>query len=440
MVLPTNIDSTYADSGTDASVALHQQHHDTIHGALNGAVTAVATAGTAQTLTAPSIGTAYYDLTLSASSCALTVTGGTSGYACQIRVRLRQDGTGGRAYVWPVNVAFPYQSAPAGATIANRFDVYVLTTYDGGVSFTAETVGVSMAAPSVPSQVTGLGLTTSSGHIVLTWDPAVANGAVVSNYKIYRGTSSGSETLLATVGAVLTYDDATVTNGTTYYYKVSAVNAVGEGTQSAEASLLAGGIINESFTGSNGTNLTAHTADTGQSWTADSGAITIQANAAQPTYSAGTVQRYEINAATSLLGKTLAVDIHHSATRVKVHLAFMSADGSNRLEFWIANSGSDLSLKLFKQVSGSGTVLATAGSPTVTLGATVTYTVVIPASLSNPIVIKQGSTTVISYTLTSGEQTAFSGNQHVGIGGYTDTSGGTGDDGTSTFDNLVLTA
>lgn len=37
MVLPTNVDSTYADSGTDASVAAHQQHHDTIHAAVNAA-------------------------------------------------------------------------------------------------------------------------------------------------------------------------------------------------------------------------------------------------------------------------------------------------------------------------------------------------------------------------------------------------------------------
>lgn len=35
MALPVNVDSTYADSGTDASVALHQQHHDTIHAAVN---------------------------------------------------------------------------------------------------------------------------------------------------------------------------------------------------------------------------------------------------------------------------------------------------------------------------------------------------------------------------------------------------------------------
>lgn len=34
--LPTNIDASYSDSGTDATVKLHQQMHDTIGGVLNG--------------------------------------------------------------------------------------------------------------------------------------------------------------------------------------------------------------------------------------------------------------------------------------------------------------------------------------------------------------------------------------------------------------------
>lgn len=38
--LPVNIDSTYADSGTDASIALHQQHHDAIHAIVNAIDTA----------------------------------------------------------------------------------------------------------------------------------------------------------------------------------------------------------------------------------------------------------------------------------------------------------------------------------------------------------------------------------------------------------------
>src|SRR5205807_1857669 len=44
----------------------------------------------------------------------------------------------------------------------------------------------------------------------------------------------------ATIGNVLTYTDTAVTNGVTYYYQVSAVNAAGEGPRSNEASATPG--------------------------------------------------------------------------------------------------------------------------------------------------------------------------------------------------------
>jgi hypothetical protein len=56
----------------------------------------------------------------------------------------------------------------------------------------------------------------------------------VTNYTIYRGTSSGSEMLLVELGDVLTYTDMGLTNGVTYYYQVSATNSIGEGSKSSE--------------------------------------------------------------------------------------------------------------------------------------------------------------------------------------------------------------
>ncbi|OLB77818.1 MAG: hypothetical protein AUI14_14985 [Actinobacteria bacterium 13_2_20CM_2_71_6] len=58
---------------------------------------------------------------------------------------------------------------------------------------------------------------------------------------MYRGTASGGETLLTSggcgnLGAVLSCTDTGLTNGQPYFYKVSAVNAIGEGPQSTEAS------------------------------------------------------------------------------------------------------------------------------------------------------------------------------------------------------------
>ena len=91
------------------------------------------------------------------------------------------------------------------------------------------------SAPTVPGAPT---LSASAGNAIvhLTWTAPSNGGSSITNYKIYRATLSGAETLLTTLGNVTTYDDAAVTNGTTYYYKVSAVNGVGEGAQSNEAS------------------------------------------------------------------------------------------------------------------------------------------------------------------------------------------------------------
>ena len=91
------------------------------------------------------------------------------------------------------------------------------------------------SAPTVPGAPT---LSASSGNAVvhLTWTVPSDGGSPITNYKVYRGTSSGGETLLTTLGNVTSFDDTAVANGTTYYYKVSAVNGVGEGAQSNEAS------------------------------------------------------------------------------------------------------------------------------------------------------------------------------------------------------------
>ena len=59
----------------------------------------------------------------------------------------------------------------------------------------------------------------------------------ITGYKVYRGTTSGGETLLTTLGNVTALRPTpAVTNGTTYYYKVSAVNGIGEGSLSNEKS------------------------------------------------------------------------------------------------------------------------------------------------------------------------------------------------------------
>ncbi|MCK5039315.1 MAG: PQQ-binding-like beta-propeller repeat protein, partial [Thermoplasmata archaeon] len=84
-------------------------------------------------------------------------------------------------------------------------------------------------------------LTADAGDsfVSLTWDPPKEETAIL-NYNIYRGTSSGGEVLLATIGDILWFNDTSVTNGQTYYYYVTAVNAEREGLPSNEVNATPG--------------------------------------------------------------------------------------------------------------------------------------------------------------------------------------------------------
>jgi parallel beta-helix repeat protein len=74
------------------------------------------------------------------------------------------------------------------------------------------------------------------GSIVLSWEtPHSDGGSPITGYRIYRSNSSGSEEFLIEIGNTLTYADTGLTNDMTYYYRISAVNSVGEGPLSTEA-------------------------------------------------------------------------------------------------------------------------------------------------------------------------------------------------------------
>jgi len=72
----------------------------------------------------------------------------------------------------------------------------------------------------------------------LSWLPPPDANSPVTEYKIYRGTSPNSEEYLASVnGSVTYYIDSNITEGTIYYYRISAVNGLGESNLSEEVSI-----------------------------------------------------------------------------------------------------------------------------------------------------------------------------------------------------------
>ena len=90
------------------------------------------------------------------------------------------------------------------------------------------------ATPGVPGPPT-LTATPGAGQVDLTWTAPPDNGSPITNYRLYRGTSPGTETFYVDVGNYLTYIDSGVVIGQLYCYQVSAENARGEGPRSNEA-------------------------------------------------------------------------------------------------------------------------------------------------------------------------------------------------------------
>jgi len=76
-----------------------------------------------------------------------------------------------------------------------------------------------------PPPVTNFVITPQNGSLSLSWDPSTEGD--ISHYQIWRGGASGAETLLVDNYVGTAYLDIGLTNGTTYYYYIKAVDIYG---------------------------------------------------------------------------------------------------------------------------------------------------------------------------------------------------------------------
>ena len=105
--------------------------------------------------------------------------------------------------------------------------------------FGSRTMDAPPPPPEAPSAPTSLTATAGNAVVQLSWTaPTSDGGSAITGYRVYRGISAGSEAPLQTIGVAAGYADMTAVNGTTYYYKVSALNSVGEGPLSNGASAM----------------------------------------------------------------------------------------------------------------------------------------------------------------------------------------------------------
>lgn len=87
----------------------------------------------------------------------------------------------------------------------------------------------------LPAAPTGVTATAGDGEVTVSWN-AVAGTTL---FKIYQSTTSGAQAadlITGVASSPFTTKAGSVTNGTTYYFVITAVNATGESAKSAEVS------------------------------------------------------------------------------------------------------------------------------------------------------------------------------------------------------------
>jgi ADP-ribosylglycohydrolase len=133
------------------------------------------------------------------------------------------------------NVLVRPRSTGAGKTV--RLTVLDEPAYRVGTARDG-TVTIFATLPSAPAAPSGVRTTASGGGITVAWNASAGATA----YNVYRATAAGGEDATPYLRGVTATSilDAAVAVGTTYYYVVTAMNAVDESARSSEASARSG--------------------------------------------------------------------------------------------------------------------------------------------------------------------------------------------------------
>ncbi|MDR3116163.1 MAG: fibronectin type III domain-containing protein [Treponema sp.] len=120
-----------------------------------------------------------------------------------------------------------------GTTYYYRISAY--NAYGESPKSTAVSAKTQEAIPSAPQSV--YASASSSSSITVYWSEVPG----ATSYKIYRSSadiyySFHKEVTVSSSSSALSYSDTGLSPGSTYYYKVSAVNSAGESTQSSKGS------------------------------------------------------------------------------------------------------------------------------------------------------------------------------------------------------------
>jgi hypothetical protein len=163
-------------------------------------------------------GNATVTLSWSASS-------GATGYS------VRRATTSGGPYT---QIAAPASTGHTDSSVSNGTTYYYIVSAfnNGGGSANSAEASATPAIPTIPPTPTNLTATSGNGSVGLSW--SASSSAL--NYRVKRATTSGGPYTQIATPVTTSHTDTPLTNGTTYYYVVSAVNSLGESANSAQVS------------------------------------------------------------------------------------------------------------------------------------------------------------------------------------------------------------
>jgi fibronectin type 3 domain-containing protein len=131
----------------------------------------------------------------------------------------------------PTSASYTDDSLTNGTTY-----YYVVSAIDsaGESADSAQASAMPVASGAIPATPTGLSANPGNAQATLTWSSS--SGA--TSYHVKRATISGGPYTQVGAPTSAAYNDTSLSNGTTYYYVVSAVDSTGESANSAQVSAL----------------------------------------------------------------------------------------------------------------------------------------------------------------------------------------------------------
>jgi pectate lyase/fibronectin type 3 domain-containing protein len=211
------------------------------------------------------------------SSSSITMTATTATDTSGVEYYFECLTAGGHSSDWQASSTYTDTGLSASTQYTYRVKAQDLSAAMNQTAYSSNASATTLA-PALPAVPTGLTATAGNTQVSLSW--SASSGA--TSYNVKRATVSGGPYTTIASPTTNSYINTGLTNGTTYYYVVSAVNAVGESSNSAQVSATPSCSLAAVPTG---LTATAGNAQVSLSWAASSGATSY--NVKRATVSGG---------------------------------------------------------------------------------------------------------------------------------------------------------